>query len=464
MKKSNLFKREIAENEAWFNGSTTVLEHFFKVEWPNFKVTTMFDKKPNFWNSVSGDIPRVHSGLPALISKTWVRLINPREINIVVDKDQERLDEILRDNKFKTTFLPKLIATMSWGGYAVGKISYDEGMPILEVVTPKYSKAKVKRGRIEGFEFEIHDKDLVIVEHYDKNGVRYEAFREVAGERRPESVPYEYKDVELAGGLIPAQLFNNTPYNSRFPELIYGESDYSNIHSQLQQLDSVLAHTQLDIEASKSKQFINDDLIKVDENDNEYFDKNETIIRLASTLMQDPNFDLKKMVTLLQPNVRVDQFNATAKEITGRILANVGLSAVSVGLPGFDAIDAAADSQRARKETSIVSRNEKVATLTEELQEFIPLILNIDNVMSGRDIQEYEVSIEFDKYGAPTWEDLVGTVVEAVQGNVMSIREAVDILYDGRDEDEKELLIRDIKSEGLITFTDSDIDDGSPVE
>src|SRR5690625_7770697 len=100
--------------------------------------------------------------------------------------------------------------------------------------------------------------------------------------------------------------------------------------------------------------------------------------------MQDPNFDLKKMVMLLQPNVRVDQFNATAKEITGRILANVGLSAVSVGLPGFDAIDAAADSQRARKETSIVSRNEKVATLTEDLQEFVPLILNIDNVKIGR--------------------------------------------------------------------------------
>ena len=465
MKKANLFKREIAENEAWFNGSTTVLEHFFKVQWPNFKVTTMFDKKPNFWNSVSGDIPRVHSGVPALISKTWVRLINPRDIEIVVDKDQDRLDEILKDNKFKTTFLPKLIATMSWGGYAVGKISYDEGMPILEVVTPKFAKAKVKRDRIEGFEFEIYEKDLIIVEHYDKSGVWYEAFNEVAGERRPEPVPSEYEDVELAGGLIPAQLFNNTPYNSRFPELIYGESDYSNIHSQLHQLDSVLAHTQLDIEASKSKQFINDDLILVDDEGNEHFDKNETVIRLASSLMQDPNFDLKKMITLLQPDVRVEQFNATAKEITGRILANVGLSAVSVGLPGFDAVDAAADSQRARKETSIVSRNEKVATLTEDLSEFIPLILNIDNVMSGREVQEYDVSIEFDKYGAPTWEDLVSTVVEAVQGNVMSVREAVDILYDGREDDEKERLIKDIKSEGLITFTEGDLtDDGGAVE
>ncbi|NLV87557.1 MAG: hypothetical protein GX025_10150, partial [Clostridiales bacterium] len=191
MKKDNLFEREIAENEAWFNGSSTVLENFFKIERPKYEVVKMFDNKPTFWNSVSGDVPRVHSGLPALISKTWVRLINPRDVEITINNEaaQERWNAIAKDNRFYTRIMPQLIVTMSWGGYAVLKLSRDDKGDIIEVVNPKYARVKEERGRIVGYDFEIYENGLVIVEHYEPGRVWYEAFEEVQNRRTKVPVP-----------------------------------------------------------------------------------------------------------------------------------------------------------------------------------------------------------------------------------------------------------------------------------
>ena len=60
----------------------------------------------NFWKEVGGDMARIHSGVPALISKTYGNLIKPSSIIIkVLKKDgsidevnQKRLDKILLEN------------------------------------------------------------------------------------------------------------------------------------------------------------------------------------------------------------------------------------------------------------------------------------------------------------------------------------------------------------------------------
>ena len=460
-----LFKRELAENEAWFNGSTTVLEHFFKLEYPKFKVFNNFEHNAarNFWHSVSGDIPRVHSGVPSLISRTWTRLINPRDVEITLgnDTDDEVLNDIFKATKFKTKVLPKLIATMSWAGFAFLKLSVEDNEILIEVVNPKYADVKTHRDKIVSYTFIRMEEDYRILEHYELDGtfkVSYEAQELLQDEWVERDLPEGYEDMAIAIPFIPAMLFNNTPYNSRFPDSIYGESDYSNIHSQLHSLDNVLSNIELDVEEAKHRLFINEDLMKTGINGKEYYDKNETRVFLSSAQMQEVGFDLKKLIVSMQPNVRVTEFNATAKEITGRILALQGLNASTVGLPGFDSIDSAANSQRERKETSIVSRNERANALAEYLQEFIPYVMNLHNVIKGKGVKKYDTSVVFDKYGAATWEDLIEIIVKAVQGGVMSIKEAVDIIFDGRTEAEKAKIVLDIKTEGSITFTQDDLD------
>ena len=47
----------------------------------------------NFWKDVGGEMARIHSGVPALISKTYGNLIKPSSIIIKALKDDGTLDE-----------------------------------------------------------------------------------------------------------------------------------------------------------------------------------------------------------------------------------------------------------------------------------------------------------------------------------------------------------------------------------
>src|SRR5678809_1472832 len=99
-------KRELLENLRWFQGAEDRLEYFFKNEYNTFKKGVheqfnVIEQQQKFWRSVGGDIPRVHSGLPKLITKTKVNLITGNGIEIDGDeKDVERLWEILNATDF----------------------------------------------------------------------------------------------------------------------------------------------------------------------------------------------------------------------------------------------------------------------------------------------------------------------------------------------------------------------------
>ena len=472
----DLFKRELEENSAWLNGTPSVLEYFFKVDYLKYKgkinsVVKSYEVDRNFWYHVGGKVPRVHSGLPALISRTWARMLKPRNISIKVEEDtvnQTRLEAILKENDF-TSLLNKGIVTESWAGYLFYKLSIDTEVseyPLIELVDPRSVRLVLKRKRIERVTFvterEIDGDEYTILEHNDIKGgfskITYECFK--GDEEKDKKVTLaEYKPVDVAVPFFLGFLKNNTSFNSKFTESILGESDYANVQSLFQMLDSILSNTELDIDNSKAIKFVSDSLVKKNEaGQADEFDNNETVIIMPHSKQEDESFDMKKLITLLQPEVRVEQFNKTAKEITGRILANVSLSPATIGLAGFDSVDAAADSQRARKETSIVARNEKADGWCTFLEDFLPKILQLDDVMNNKTMGEYKIKVEFDKYATPNFEDIVDTVVTAVQGGVMSVKQAVEKLYEELTPDEIKQAVLDIKGERSIPFLAEEVE------
>ena len=471
-----LFDRELEENAIWFNGDPTTLEYFFKVVYPKYlnnveSSVRTYTNSETFWKNVGGTIPRIHSGLPSLISKTWKRLIKPRSMKFELDDkaEEELLKLILADNDF-VTLTSKGIVTESWGGYFVFKISHDEDIsqyPIIEVVDPRDVEVEIVRKRVKAIIFKIYtvvdDTDIIIRERYELYKgifkVSYKAYKKKEnGDEILITKPSGYEDKTLPIDFIPAYIKNNTTYNSRFPNSIFGESDYSSVQSLFHMLDSNLSNTELEIDNAKAVKFVSESIVKKDAQGNGSYDNNETVIELPLSEVQNENFDIKKLITLLQPLVRVTEFNATAKDITGRILANVGLSPVSVGLPGFESIDAAADSQRARKETSIISRDEKVEIWSEFLIDFFNGLLKYYHAVFGGTQKDNIIKVEFDKYGSPSFEDLVDTVVKAKQGGIMSVKQAVDKLYPELDEENRKRVVLDIKGESFTPFLESDVE------
>lgn len=481
-----IFRRELDSNFVWFNGRPEMLEVFFKNMrvFYNMSAPSMISSYDlhqetfNFWKNVGGnDMPRVHSGIPALISKTYGNLIKPSSIIIKVmnedgtvdEENQKRLDAILDENNWHS-ISKKGVITESWGGYFFLKLSYDptiSNKPIIELVDPRQGRAITRRGRIVGYKFSTKiTVDNVIYElgeefKFDKNGMvdlDYKVFKGKT-EIKQSDAPDEIKDLignkKLNIKFLPVFLKNNTAHSSKFPNKIYGESDYANSQSLFHMLDSLLSNLQLDVENSKAIQFVNKNIMEFDkENNQELYNKHKLRIFLTNKIMDDPDFDINKIIAILQPDLRIEMFDGALKDLTVRMLANAGLSPSSVGMPGYESVNASNLSQTARRENSIISRDEKLELWLPFLQDFINKLLKYDDYINDRSSdKDYNIFVEYNKYIAPDLNTLINLVVKAVNGGVMSLEQAIELMWPDKSPDEKAILVATIKSEMLERST-----------
>jgi len=469
-----IFKRELDENFIWFSGRPESIEMFFKNVVQFYTLGTASPLRSynlqqisqNFWRDVGGDMARIHSGIPALISKTYANILKPSALVIkvmddkgkVIEKDQKRLDDILEENEFVAK-MKKAIITESWAGYVFFKLSYDKSIsdkPIIEIIDPRQGRVETKRGKIVGYKFkssfEEDGKKYEIVERFylDNNGeVKVEYRVEING-KKAEKLPTQWSDAltikTLPIKFLPAFLKNNTAHNSKFPEKPYGESDFANSQSLFHMIDSLLSNLELDVDNSKAIQFVNKNLMLYDtENNVEIYNKHKLRIFLSNKLMDDPEFDLKKMIALFQPELRIEKFEPALKDLTVRVLANAGLSPTSVGYAGYESVNASNLSQTARKENSIISRDEKLELWLPFLRNFIKSLLQFDDLINSNEVQEYNVFVEFDRYMAPDFNTLINILVKAVNGGVMTLEEAVELSAPNKSPEEREKYVKQLE-------------------
>lgn len=471
-----IFKRELDENFIWFSGRPETIEMFFKnvsqfyslgVASP-IRSYNLQQMSQNFWRDVGGDMARVHSGLPALISKTYANILKPSSLVIkvmdekgaVIEEDQKRLEEILDENDFASK-IKKAIVTESWAGFVFLKLSYDKSLsshPIIEIIDPRNGRVVTKRGRIVGYKFSssiTEDKKTYdIIEEFSFNKDKQVdcSYSVTSDGKEVKTLPQSFASAlsvrKLPLKFLPAFLKNNTAHNSKFPEKPYGESDYSNSQPLLHMLDSLLSNLELDVDNSKAIQFVNKNLMEHDaENSAEMYNKHKLRIFLSNKIMDDPEFDLNKMISLFQPEIRIDKFDPALRDITVRILANAGLSPTSVGYSGYESVNASNLSQTARKENSIISRDEKLELWLPFLRKFINNLLQFDDLINSKEEKDYDIFVEFDKYMAPDLKTLVDLVIKAVNGGVMTLEQSVSLMWPDKSLEERLEIVRVIKEE-----------------
>ena len=470
----DVFTRELQENELWYRGNPEELEYFFKNVYNVYQKGArspyaIAEIQTKFWRSVSGDVPRVHSGLPKLATQAFINMIagNGYDINVNDnDKEQQRLHDILKDNKWDSLF-QEAISTETWSGYTFFKISHDLELtdkPIIEVVRPKYADVEVKRNRIVGFTFiateDDGEEEIEIHETYTlENGklhVTYQAFKEDEEIELPET--YQELDSNVALTFLPAVLKNNTGHNSRFPNLPYGESDFTSVQSLFHTLDDLLSQMELEVSNGIATKFVNSKLITKDINGKAYkFDRNQTVQEITSNDMEDDAFDIRKFVSILQPDIRIDRYENTIKDTYARILTNMGLSPLTVGLPGFESVQASASSQREREKATLRTRSKKLKIWKETLEELFEKVLKYDDYLNNKKEGTYTIEVSFPQYAMPTIDERIATIGQAVQLNIMSIEKAVEELYQDLTDEERNKLVIDIKLEQGIPLTQGNV-------
>jgi hypothetical protein len=174
----NIFTRTLLENSKWQSGIVEELNYFYKITYPKMIGYNATPVISYFWHKVTPKTIMVHSGIPALISKTMVSLIAAPGINYEVNDNEEatqRLFEILQDNNFEDKLLPDGVIYESYGGFFGFKISQDDDIsqyPIIELVVPENMEVMQERGRVTGFIFKQYMKegndDIEIHEIYRK--------------------------------------------------------------------------------------------------------------------------------------------------------------------------------------------------------------------------------------------------------------------------------------------------------
>lgn len=473
-------KRELLENLRWYQGSEDRLEYFFKQEYQTFQENNnnpydIIQNQVKFWRTVGGAVPRVHSGIPKLITKTVVNLVTHNGFEAVVMSGEtedtvntERLKMLLELNDFNDTWVGSATDS-SWAGYTIMKLAHDETIlkkhPLIEKISPSLEGIKLKRGKIIGATFktyiEVDKKELEIREILelvnDKLTVTYEAYEYKDGKENKVNLPKEVSSLETnyPFNFLPFELHKNTEVNSRFPDSVYGESDYTAIQSLFHMLDDLMSQSELEVSNAQAVKFVNDNILRKREDGTTIpYDANETVIIVSAKDME--TFDINKNISMLQPAIRVESYEKTIKELTARILTIAGISPLSAGLPGFESVQASAQSQREREKTSLRTRKNRLDGWKITLQNLFNKLLKYDDWLNGKKIGEYDVNISFSEWAVPTLDDRIDSLVKAVQGDVMDVATAVEELYSKKSDEEKALIILAIKLESGIPLLEDD--------
>jgi len=472
----NIFTRTLIENSKWQSGVVEELEYFYKITYPKLIGYNATPVISYFWYKVTPKTIRVHSGLPALISKTMVSLIAAPGINYEVEDNEEateRLEAILQDNNFEDKLFPDGVIYESYGGYFGFKISQDDmitSKPIIEIVNPENIEVIQERGRVVGMIFKHHkregDNDIEIHEIYKKYGemqteitykkYQYKQAKLVEAGFDKEELE-EYEDIILNTPL-PAVLKNNTAVNTQFKGAPYGISDYANSQSLFNSMDEVLSQMMTAIRFARPKRFISEDLlVNTVSGRKAQFDDFETDYEIVQTDPDNATEQYKQFDTTVDIFIYKEAFNSLIQQA----LNNAGLSPTSVGLTGLEALAASADSQREREKTTLRTREMKLKLWREALNELFVKVLQFDDVVNrGTEPGEYQIKISFNDYSIPSFEQRIQTATSALNGGLVDVRHAIDLLFlDDLTDEEKELLVKNIKIENGIPITPDEIED-----
>jgi hypothetical protein len=303
------------------------------------------------------------------------------------------------------------------------------------------------------------DTEVEVRERYyledNRLKVEYKAFIDDEETDLPDTYREYQTDYPLT--FIPAMLKNNTTHNSRFPNYPYGESDFTSVQALFHMLDDLLSQSELEVSNAIAQKFVNQKLIPKQLDGKPYkFNRNETVVEMTSNDMEDDSFDVRKFISIMQPDIRIEKYENTTHQTYARILTNVGLSPTTVGLPNFESIDASANSQREREKTSLRTRSRKLKMWKPTLVDLFERVLMYDDYLNNRN-GEYEIEVEFLEYGMPSREDKIDIIARAVAGNVMSIEQAIKELYPEMTPEEQNQMVVDIKLEQGVPLLQQNI-------
>ena len=411
-----------------------------------------------FWaiSSTEGAIKRVHSGIPNAIVTTLVNVIGVPNFETQDKIVSERIEKIKNVNDFECLLTQQQMPLTLAEGWGAFKVNFNKELS--DTVLIQYYEAEnvefvYKQGILIGIIYKdfykYKNKDYVLFETrriQDGNSlIEYELFKL---DKNNEVVPVELGTIPELEGLqtivipnlkeilgVPSK-FLYDPMNKN-----YGKSIFAGKLDLFDDLDQILSQDSQTVRVSTPVEYYPTDLLERSKNGKPIMPKVYNRQFLEKQVAPNGDGTVDGTIQTTQPQLNFEQYSADAKAKLDFILTGI-LSPATMG------IDVAkkdnADAQREKEKVTIMTRNNIIDRQTKILKKLLSLCLYLQEYLETGTItlQEYDISIKFDEFANPSFENELQVLGPAWANGEISTKKYVELLWgDKLSKEEKEVEI-----------------------
>lgn len=447
----------LMERYLWYQGNENDLITFYQGNAPK-GLLGVNAKKHYYYAKARNDIRVIHSGIPRLIANTKAKILVTGGIkaNVVKPdgntdkKTTELLHEILEDNKWMDQ-IAESVKIKTWGGTFAYKLIFDKEItpfPIWEVYQPFNFRINKEKGRVISYVFiEEYEDDrknnFELHEEYGKGYIKYTLYK-IGKTGNMEEVPLstipEYadlKDIEWSEPIIMAGA-------------LIGESAFTGLTGEFDALDEQWSQMMDEVREGRADKYVPDELLIAGVDD--------PLRRKHVVLGTDEREGSKNEIKFNQADIRIDTYREAIDLTYANILANVGLSRLTVGMDESIGKNTSGDSIVEREVTTLRTRK----ALTDEYQAFLEEFFNTllfaydffvktkMKTKSNARRTDYDVVVTFGDYVKDTKNERIEQAVKMLHADAIDQEKALDEIY-GEDLTEEER-VRILANIGMLTL------------
>ena len=458
-------KNKVEEYLIWYVGDGDELLNYFTksriIEQAEEPIYSR-NKRDYFWTVSSEEegVKRSHSGMPRAIVETLVNAIGSPNIGSENPELDQRITEIVEENDLLTILNQEQTPMTLVTGHGAFKITIDPELsnkPIVTYYDARNVKFETKTRRIVKVKFYDYltenNKAYCLVDcRYRENGnsiITYKLY-ELPYKDAPE---FEFEDNEVSLQSLEQTKdlqdiqFTNVDEMLAVPCVFfkdqihdeYGRSIFTGKVDLFDDLDQALSQSANAVRKSTPVEYYPMDLIETRSNGErkppERYDR--TFINFPSG--RSGEGDITSQIHTSQPQLNFSQYDQESVAILSMILTGV-LSPATMG------IDVAkkdnADAQREKEKITIMTRNNIILKQKRILNKLIKLCLLVEDYITNPGITEYQtytdISVDFDEFSNPTFENQLSVLGSALQAGSISVDKYIDLLWgDSLSEQEK---------------------------
>lgn len=444
-------RMKIREYKVWYSGDSSEIMNFYTNQ-----ITYGFDQDPiynrnskeYFWSIASSEngFKRVHSGVPNAVINTLCNIVGYPTIK--ASEYEEELNEILKANNFSNILNQEQLPLTLVCGEGAFKVNFDKDFSEFPIIS-FYDAEKVRfhyyNDKLIGITFiDYYEKEkkqytLLETRRIDKNNsyIEYELFDE-NDKKVPLSIlnlPFEDIVIENYHKIVgvESKIFYD-PLNQRNGRSIFvGKIDL------FDELDLILSQASQTTRVSTPIEYFNPEILERSPHTGEsglpkVF--NRQYIRKYDAPDGDGKVDNDIQIT--QPEIRADEYGKRYIDVLKTTLTGI-LAPASLGVDV--SLRDNAKAQREKEKTTIFMRQNILQAETVIIRKLCEIILDINEYMQTGKItnRKYDISVNFDKFANPTFEEEIAVLGNALsQGQISPIRYVNSLWGDSLSDEDKE--------------------------